>query len=268
MNNQNQLKLDKKTIAIAVSLILLFIVVPIVYWFISSQKNPEGDSLKIKNLSSYTQGKPFNKDVLNYIEHNLFTTVNLNQKTPVKDKSVEDVLVREGSFSQDVDETTGIHTVKFIVDIESLKQSYDVSYQWSDRNKYSTDLDEWGTLVRCLPVDKLIYGDFKCRDMFTDMAKTDDDPLLEKVLPYEGDFYTIRHYEGEESTVISVQIMITPTGERTQKQFDIYKQEAKDWLVSQGVDLHDYIVIFRNLNNDVVPDAEEPTETEEQSHAH
>lgn len=256
MNNQNQIIFNKKFFILAASFILLVIIVSFVFWYVNGRNNPEGDSLVIKNLSSHTQGKPQNKDRLNYIEHSLYTTVNLNLSKPVKDKSIEDVLVRDKSFSQTYDDKTHIHTVKFIVDIASLKQSYDVSYQWPDGDTYASNLDEWGTTVRCLPADKVIYKDFSCKDMFSEMSTTADDPLLAKVLPYEGDFYTIRYYTGErkENTVIAVQIMITPTGERTKKQFDIYKQEAQNWLTSQGVDLTKYVLVYRNLNNDIVLD--------------
>jgi len=256
MDNQNQVNPQKKLLIITLSFVLLVILASAVYWYISSRNNPEGDSLVIKNLDSYTQGKPSNKDTLNYIEHMLYTTVNLNLNKPVKDKSIEDVMVRDGSFSQEYNQSKSVHTVKFIVDIQSLKQSYDVSYQWSANNKYSSGLDEWGTTVKCLPKDKLIYKDFKCRDMFSEMSTTADDPMLAKILPYEGDFYTIRYYSGDKAgnTIISIQIMITPTGERTKKQFDIYKKEAQDWLVSSGVNLDNYVLIYRNLSNDIVID--------------
>lgn len=246
----------KKAIAIiGLGFALLVAVISAVYWFTSSQDNPEGDSLVIKNLSDYTKGKPTDKDTLNHIEHMLHMTVNLNVKEPVGDKSIDDILVRDGTFSQEYNEEKTIHTVKFIVDIESLKQSYDVSYQWSSANKYSAELDEWGTVVKCLPVEKLIYGDFSCKDMFSEMQAVTNDPLLEKVLPYEGDFYTIRHYVGDDGApVISVQIMMNTSGERTKKQFAMYKKEAQNWLTSQGVKIDDYLIIYRNLSNDIVVD--------------
>jgi len=256
MNDQNQVNSKKKLLVIALSFVLLVIIVSAVYWYVNGRNNPEGDSLVIKNLGTYTQGKPSNKDTLNYIEHALYTTVNLNVDEPVKDKSIQDVMVRDGSFSQEYHNDKSIHTVKFIVDIESLKQSYDVSYQWSDTDKYSPNLDEWGTAVRCLPKDKLIYKDFDCKDMFSEMSTTADDPVLAKILPYEGNFYAIRYYSGDKegNTIISVQIMTNTTGERTKKQFDIYKKEAQDWLISQGVNLNDYVLIYRNLSNDIVVD--------------
>jgi hypothetical protein len=214
--------------------------------------------LRIKNLSTYTQGKPSNKNTVNYIEHAIFTTVNLNLDTPIQNKSIEDVLIRDGSFSQEYNNEKTIHTIKFIIDSESLKQSYDVSYQWADNDRYSLDLDEWGTTVRCLPKDKLIYKDFNCKDMFSEMSTTADDPTLAKILPYRGDFYTIRYYAGDkkDSTVISIQIMINTTGERTKKQFDVYKKEALNWLVLEGVDLDNYELVYRNLSNDIIIDGQ------------
>lgn len=256
MNNQGQLNPKKGFLIIALSFVLLVVTISAIYFYVNGRSNPEGDSLVIKNLGTYTQGKPTNKETLNYIEHSLYTTVNLNLDKPVKDKSIEDVIVRDGSFSQDFDSKTSIHTVKFIVDIASLKQSYDVSYQWSSKDKYSPNLDEWGTTVRCLPKDKVIYKDFVCKDMFSEMEKTADDPLLAKILPYKGNFYAIRYYKGEkeDTTIISIQIMTNTNGERTKKQFDIYKKEAQEWLVAQGVNLDNYVLIYRNLTNDVVVD--------------
>ena len=71
----------------------------------------------------------------------------------------------------------------FILDIKSLKQSYDVSYGWTDTLDASNNsLTENISYVKCLPDNKLIYGDFNCVD-FDSVIDTPSDPII-KHLPY------------------------------------------------------------------------------------
>jgi len=255
MSKQSGMSPKKAILIISVSFIALVGILSAVYmYFNNNSTNSHGEYLDIENIDEYTQGKPSDEDTLDYIKHALFTTVNLNTDQPVESRSITDIVVREGSFSQKYDEDRSIHTVEFIVDIESLKQSYRASYQWSDENRYSEHIDEWGTAVRCLPVDELIYGDFDCRDLFTEMSSVNGDSKLESILPHRSEFYTIRSYpgEGDGHAVISIQIMSNNNSERTQKRFNTYKKEATDWLESQDIELDTYTIEYRNFSNRIV----------------
>lgn len=151
---------NRRILVILIPLLLLLTIAAI--WNASIYRNPYGYYLEIANLDEFTAGKPTNEDRLDFIKHSLYNNVSLNSDDEIENNSITDVLVREGSFSQVYDQD--VHTVKFIVDIQSLRQSYGVAYQWVDNEDLSDSLDEYGTRVSCLPSYKLIYDDFGCTD--------------------------------------------------------------------------------------------------------
>ncbi|OYX39163.1 hypothetical protein B7Z00_00965 [Candidatus Saccharibacteria bacterium 32-50-10] len=238
----------KKLILLISAVILVIFIGASIYLYFQQQKNPYGDELTIANLDEYTNDKPA---ILKAIRHNLFNLVNRNLETPVESNSVNDVLIRDGTYSQKFNDKTNIHSATFIVDIESLKHSYDISYEWKGDGSISKDFDEWGTFVKCLPKDKLIYGDFNCKDMFSDLTGPVD-PLIKEILPYENSFYTIRYFIEGNKTIISVQIMVNNNSSRTEKRFENYKLQAQEWLKEKGVNLSDYLIQYRNLQNNIV----------------
>jgi len=220
----------------------LLIIAAAIYLYVTS-KNQYGDAIKIQNLGSYTAGKPVNKERVDFVQHDLFNTVNKNLDKPVKGSSVKDALVRDGTFSQTYNDKVDVYTVKFIVDIASLKQSYDVSYQWVESGDSYQKLDEYGTGVRCLPKDKLKFGDFNCKDMFTQLQPTE--PLLQH-LPYTTPNIDVVLDPRAEKT-LSVTIQTSAADERTDPDAAIalYKSQVNSWLRSVGgVDPSDYTIRY------------------------
>lgn len=254
------MSVGKKRLLIALGIfIALGVLLSIgVYFSNSTKKNMYGDEIVITNLHEYTKGKSYDQQSVDYIQNDLLKTVNMNQETPIEGNTVTDAIVRDTTFTQDDNKDTSIHTVKFIVDIKSLKQSYDISYQWVDRSDVYGD--EWGTNVTCLPLNKLLYGDFSCKDMFI-LAEGPVDEKLDKILPYTSPFYRIGYFsDGKDfdnpKFTISIQIMQNVNSDSTKKGYKIYQQQAKDWLVSQGVDMSEYSIVYRDLLGDTVTEAQ------------
>lgn len=243
--------LNKNAIIKALAIfVLIIILISIIYIFMMNNNgNRYGDQLTIANLDEYTKDKPTDKDAIDHIQFALLQTINSNLNKPVGNNSIDDILIRSGSFKQSKEEKTGIHSVEFIVDSESLKQSYMITYQWADNE--NVDLPEWGTAVKCLPEDKIIYKDFKCKDMFKEMSENIDESLS-KVLPYNGDYYRISQYPDGDNTNISIQIMINNNSTRTKERFEEYKEDALEWLKSNGVNVDKYRIDYRNLSNDLI----------------
>ena len=140
-----------------------------------TQSNQYDSWLRVSNLSDYTSKTNKNKDAIDYMEYDLHKTVLMNLRGDLKTNGVKDFVVREGTFSEESD-GNGIYTVEFITDSETLKQSYAIFYQWVDStdeevvSNLSSEMQHWRTAVNCLPESKLIYDDFHCVDMNTELS--------------------------------------------------------------------------------------------------
>lgn len=81
------------------------------------------------------------------------------------DSKISDATIRNGSYSQSIsDPQLSIYVTNFIVDIPSIKQSYNVQDTWSPLSTDVTHLYDYTTLVTCLDSSQLIYGNFNCTD--------------------------------------------------------------------------------------------------------
>jgi hypothetical protein len=110
----------------------------------------------------------------------LYNVVVMNIDTSTTNAStIKDALIRDGSNSQKNEK--GVYTGDYIVDIASIKQSYQVTYL------YSKDDSKMGgnpIVVSCLPKDKLIYGEFNCKDIVSKQASPHAEIL--RYLPYQN----------------------------------------------------------------------------------
>ncbi len=254
--DSNTTTANKKLLFIIGAVVFIIASILLVIQLSLTSTNPNGDQLEISNLNEYTNGKPSNRDRLDFIKHNLLEVVNLNVDTPVENESIKDVVVRKGSFTQKFDNEKDLHSVKFIVDIKSLKQSYNVSYQWVEGNEFSSEVDEYGTLVTCLPVSQLKYGDFNCVDSLT-LESGEKDPVLERLenAPVNNIYEIYGQVEEDGTKKIIIRILANNYTERTRLQYENYKQQALGWLASENIDTTKYKIEWRNLENEVVPDS-------------
>lgn len=239
----NNLLRNKRFLTIGICSVALLITAGLV-WHFTSVRHYDG-SMEIQNLSQYTRGKPSNPDTLNYIKYDLFRVINQNLDSPVAANSVKDVMIRNDSFSQDYDRDKGLHTVKFIIDIASLNQSYQVSYQWVDKPDQERSKDEWGTAVKCLSdKDQKVYPDFQCKDMFTQLDQRDQQDPIQRYLPHSTLYYKI--ILGTEKKTLRATIYTTAADERTNPEQAIaaYKQEINQWIDSKGLKHTDYKISY------------------------
>ena len=227
---------------IVVGIFLAIVVCILVLWVITSTKNRYGEELEISNLSSYTAGNPSNQNNIDAIQRNLLLTVNKNLSKPVKGDSVKDIIVRKRTYVQSFNSQNRVHSVGFIVDIKSLRQSYNVTYQWSDdgSTKY---LDEYGTGVTCLAIDKLIYGDFNCVDtQILEKGRQYYNPV-EKILPRIVEYkYSIKSYKtilDTDKATLDVEAFVPSWADKA-ATLDSYSNEIKEWIKSKKLNPDNY----------------------------
>ena len=120
-------------------------------------------SLKIDNLSSKVDG--ITKSASIHVQKALYNTARAN--TPYdQDVPTSGAHIREQIQVQtNVNNDTNVHYAKFVVDIESLKQSYDVQIEWVQDSSYRKNLSGYPVVISCVDSSAVIYQEFDCTDM-------------------------------------------------------------------------------------------------------
>lgn len=237
----------KKTALILAIVTGVFVLVSVGILMYKGQKNIFGDEVAISNLEDITLGrqKPTSKEVIDAVQSELLDTINLNSRQTIIGSDVKDAIIRGDTYNQSYDENTGIYTVSFIVDIESLGQSFAGNYQWEKGTKSLEKIDEWGINIRCLPKEKLIYEDFQCKDMFSVMGGGGE--AIIKYLPHSTLNYRIVLDPSQpQPYTLNVTISTTAADERDDANAAIngYKKQILEWIQSIGFDPQDYSINY------------------------
>ena len=124
--------------------------------------NPYGKEIRIDNLSSVYADMPQNQK--DRIFNGLYEVVKLNvpEGYEIPDSGA---VVRNGTAEQEYDKKTNINTGSFIVDIASIKQSYNVWFEWSS-NENNPYLGGYTVVVTCLPKNLQLYDSWACKSLF------------------------------------------------------------------------------------------------------
>jgi len=236
----------KRVLIAATTIFLSISVVAVVLAIYENNKNPYPNYINIANLDDFTTGKPTDRDTLNFIRYALFNTISYNLDRPLANGEIEDVLIRPNSFLQTYNEATKAHSVSFIVDIESLQQSYGVRYQWSNNRSFVTA--EYSTLVFCLPIDQLIFSDFRCKYMMSSENQVSD-PIMRHLPHSTLNFRITAGGLDNGKLTLNITITLSAYDERTNPDaaIDSYKTEVTNWIKSIDQDPNDY-----NLNYNIV----------------
>ncbi len=102
----------------------------------------------------------------------------------VEKSVIDDVVVRENSYTES--KSGSIAEANFLVDIDSLKQTYNVSIQWSDEEVLPD-----GISVECPPVSQMKYKETFCKGMYNNTNS------FSLYFPY----YVYKNEYGEECTI-------------------------------------------------------------------
>ena len=238
---------QRKKYILAVSLVIGLPILVVIVVFVVSKIIDFNNrkTVSIVNMSEYLQTNDYNKDHIERIENRLYETIEYNVSDDVSIKSLN-ILIRDGSYSEAFDRGKGVKTVGFIVDIESIKQSYGVKLEWDEEVAADEDseADEWGTEVYCLEKDKLIYGEFNCKDTYTYTYGTND-PIIKK-LPYI------------EQNSFSIYLLTDGNGNVDKIKVDIFgcmdkyatpsEEAANKWLNENIENLKDYKIEYTYCN--------------------
>lgn len=230
----------KKKLAILISILVIFITIPIILYLFRPSKY--GASIDIKGYDKYISDLP--QDRRDSLNSSLYNIVKLNQKDNKK-ININDAYIRDKeSTIKNYDKTTMITSGTFIVDISSIKQSYLMYYEWS--NEIDAEFSGYTALAKCLDIDELKYGDFDCKDINT-MQKEQRDPILD-YLPYQTFNYIVTaSYDSEDKVVLNVNIYLSSSDAKDENRdaiIDGYKADFMSWMTSIGYNIEDYTINY------------------------
>lgn len=156
------------------------------------------------------------------------------------DKSViDDVVVREDSYTEEIDKNNNMHQVSFVIDIDSIQQSYRVILSWNNSNLNTPIID-------CLPISESKYPNSYCQGSY----RNSDDLTL--YLPY---WVYPQGYDNPNAGPMAPDIYID--GDRTTQTITISlstcnteenKKKALKYLEDTPIDLSQYEIKY-NISN-------------------
>ena len=157
----------------------------------------------------------------------------------VTQSDIDDVVIRDGTYTETTE--NDITTAKFLIDIDSLKQTYAVAVSWSN----SVELYDY-TSIDCPPLAQMKYPETVC------YGRDNDTYSLDLYLPHavypegrnidEG-YPTAPNYiiHGDENTkTIDIEVSACDP--------DKFKSEALEYLGTTPINLTDYTVNY-NINS-------------------
>jgi hypothetical protein len=228
---------------IFIAITVLIIAAALYVLFAPGRNNSSGDTITITNYDAYVKNIPSSER--NMIESTLYSTATLNNSDAEKLKSIKDAVIRKGTYTQTY--KASIYSTSFIVDIKSIKQSYKIQDQYSHLSVEQSGLRDYTTLALCLDKDKLLYGDFKCQDIFSQQSGvSQSDPILQ-YLPVSTLTYSLDLDPSSSQLRIIATIHLSNIDYKLgeQQSVDQYKSDIKAWFDSKGLDITKYSISYK-----------------------
>jgi hypothetical protein len=219
-----------RTRLLTISGIVIFLLACVsIYIFIDNRI----ESITVNNYNTYVKDLPL--EHRSSINNALYLAVKLNLvdgekiiKSPAS--------IRKDTITNTYDEDRDVHSGNFIVDLKEIRQSYEVTYDWSE-DKNNPNISGYPTTVKCLSNDEaILYKDFICKD-----GSESSGLPLENQLPYtdiNGPFKIIYMYKQDNIDVIGV-TNSTPNG----------RKKAIEWIKSKNIDPSSIIINYLDMRD-------------------
>lgn len=227
---QNLSKNQKIGIAIIMQVIIIIVIVVCVKWAISPQPHVE---IVNRNETSIPD------DRWQGIKNEIWYLIQ-NNVSNVTRSDIDDAVIRDGTYEEITENE--ITTATFLLDIDSIKQTYYITVSWSD----TVTIYDYMT-VNCPPQNEMKYPDTVCYGMYNDTYS------LDLYLPYAV-------YSNSSDDDASVAPDYYISGDENAKTIDImvsvcdaekFKQEATDYLNSTPIKLSEYTISYEVNSIDV-----------------
>lgn len=221
--------------------IILEIIIIALIVFIAQNALANHENIPNTEVSGIQQEiKDLPEDSVKVIQAALYNAIVMNGGAK-NSLSNQEVQIRQDSVVNLYFESINMHYVKFIVDIPSIEQSYQVFREWSDDGANKYYLDNRMTLIMCLDKSQAIYPDFECRDKSGD-SKSGQRFLASEFLKY-FDFNEFNAFVSDtDSSLIYVNPINLEPDDNTKKA---YIQKTREAVSSLGIspDIFQYYVL-------------------------
>jgi hypothetical protein len=211
---------------------------------VRSQRGSNTTGLTISNLSGCSKG--INKTSQNSLTRQLYTLVkSTNTFNEHPTESSYSASVRSGSCS--TQHTSGqASSSTAIIDIPGAKQSWKVTFSWVT-GSLATDL---GSIQpACLPIDKLLYGDFRCTRALESTNYIDTTDPIVQYLPHSTLDYNLT-IESSDKKILNAQLFLSGADQSNASAATaLYKQEVVDYITSVGLNPADYTINYTVVQN-------------------
>ncbi|MBR3236327.1 hypothetical protein IKF92_01430 [Candidatus Saccharibacteria bacterium] len=210
-----------------VQIIIIAVLVSIVQTFTGERQHAFIDDSNDVDMSSKAE---------DFISDSIWELIEAN--IPNVDKNnIDDIVIREGTY-EEIENDDGSVSVNFIVDIDSLKQTYTVSTGWT---KDKSTIYE--VIVDC-PQQKLMkYPETVCQGTYNNTYSLD--LYLPYVVDSENEDATsnVYVYGNENDKTINVEVSACDP--------EKYKKMAMDYLESTPIKLSDYTINYEVSYTDI-----------------
>jgi uncharacterized protein YxeA len=225
--------------------VCIAVIIALAIIFQGKPQNQFGNLIRIHNYDQKV--KNVSSDMRDATESYLYNIVKENKESSFDASTVDDARIRDNSESQDFSKSENVYSGEFIVDMESIRQSYRVQYSYSsDENNIHVGGNP--VVISCLDEDQLKYGAFDCKDFVSGQAASYDSILQH--LPFQNFSYRITPDSTQgDVLVLKVQLTIPDSdlkGDTASRLavIDTYKQEVLDWIRSKGANPDDYTITY------------------------
>lgn len=227
----NLSKEQKLGVVVVSQLLLIGIIALVLHSFLAEPSHVEiaegGDTAESANVP---------ENVKDFVEDNIWQVIKLNVPG-VDTNNVDDVVVREGSYEEEENDDGSI-SMNFIVDIDSLKQTYTVSTGVSKDKKTVYEV-----VVDCPPLSEMKYKETVCHGMYHNTYS------LDLYVPYA--VYPDGFDSDDAQQPLAPNYMIT--GDEDNHTLNImvsvcdeerFKNEALEYLKTTPINLDEYTINY------------------------
>ena len=204
--------------------------------------------ISITNIDQYVKKMPESKkqEIYGTIFRAAETNSNYNEVT----LSTATATIRDKTFSETYDSYNKVYSGNFIVDIESIKQTYHIYYDWTpNKDTEQVVISSYGTTANCPTKNEMIYDFYKCKNPYVD-EKNSAYEYLTMLLPYsselsDGTAYSIssiEYYYGSGEPFVRVSVDACGNNKKLEEGVKAFK----DYLKSYDLNPEDYKIISKN----------------------
>ena len=231
---KNLLENLSKNQKIGIAVMLQVIIVAILGAILQANLVPAQHAAVEDNATEETTG--MSNDTKDFVAENIWQLIT-SKVSGLDSNNVDDIVIREGTYEKKENEDGSV-SVSFIVDNDSLKQTYTVSTGWSKDKSVTYEV-----VVDCPPQDLMKYPETFCRGTYNNSYSLDLYLPYTVESPYEDSANNI-YIEGNDANK-TIDVIVSAC------DVEKFKKQAMDYLKSTPIKLDEYTINYEVNSVDI-----------------